>query len=101
MQLTYRGQTYQTSSPAIEAVSTEEVITYRGQQYVRKQYQVEQPALHADELTFLGQRYIRDSSSSPLPCKPRPGERIINGRQLLQMQRSRVVGRRHPAFRGS
>jgi hypothetical protein len=31
--------------------------------------------------------------------KPRPDEMMVNGKRLLQLRRSRAVGKRHPAFR--
>jgi hypothetical protein len=31
--------------------------------------------------------------------KPRPDEVMVNGKRLLQLRRSRAVGKRHPAFR--
>ena len=101
MQLTYRGQTYETQSPAIEISETQETAAFMGQSYARMQYQVDLPQQPPQELTFMGQRYVRTPQSSSLPCKPRPGERRVNGRQLLQLQRSRSGGKHHPAFRGS
>lgn len=107
MQLSFLGQTYTLSTPDTNATATDETAMFMGRPYTRKQYQPEPPQSSPEdspeELTFMGQRYVRaaDTESQPLPCKPRPGERRVDHRQLIQLQRSRTVGRRHPAFRGS
>ena len=58
MQLTYRGQAYETSTPAVEAIATGETATFMGRPYARKQFtmtQRQQPA----ELTYRGVHYAR------------------------------------------
>ena len=101
MQLSYLGQPYEAHSPAIEAFEIPETATFMGKPYALKQYQVEQPPMPPEELTFMGQRYVRSAEPKGVPCQPRPGERMVSGKQLMQLQRSRTSGRRHPAFRGS
>jgi hypothetical protein len=102
MHLTYRGQSYEAYTTPIEAVLTEETtITFLGQKSIKKQYQVEQPPQAPQELIFLGQTYVRGKSGQTQFCQPRPGERVMNSRQALQLLRSRAVSQRHPAFRGS
>ena len=100
MHLSFLGKSYEVHTPAIEVTATEETATFMGKPYVRKQYQVEQPQSAPAELTFMGQRYVRAETTEPEAYKPRPGERVMDGRQLLQLSRSRATGR-HPAFRGS
>jgi hypothetical protein len=58
MQLTYRGQSYETSTPAIEVTLTGETGTFMGKPYVRKQFNVAQRQ-QAEELTYRGTRYTR------------------------------------------
>lgn len=58
MQLTYRGQSYEMSAPAIAAVPSDETATFLGRPYARRQFdlaQRQQPA----ELTYRGIRYVR------------------------------------------
>ncbi len=99
MQLSFLGQSYTVSAPPIEVMETGETLQHLGQTYTSKQYKVEQPELPPEELRFMGQRYVLAPSSQSLPCQPRPGEQMINGRRQLQLSRSRLGGRRHPAFR--
>jgi hypothetical protein len=40
MQLTYRGQSYTSSTPAIKATPSQSTAMFMGQPYVRKQYTV-------------------------------------------------------------
>jgi hypothetical protein len=58
MQLTYRGQSYETSAIAIDVIPTGETATFMGRPYVRKQFAVagQQPLT---ELTYRGIRYSR------------------------------------------
>jgi hypothetical protein len=49
----------------------------------------------------LGQTDVHDENEQTQFCQPRPGERVVNSRQALQLQRSRAASQRHPAFRGS
>lgn len=58
MQLTYRGQSYETSSPAIDGIPTGETVTFMGCPYARKQFTVAQRQQPA-ELTYRGVRYAR------------------------------------------
>ncbi|PZV01118.1 MAG: hypothetical protein DCF32_16640 [Leptolyngbya sp.] len=58
MQLTYRGQSYETSAISVDAIATSETATFMGRPYARKQFtlaQRQQPA----ELTYRGIRYVR------------------------------------------
>ncbi len=88
MQLQYRGNTYHSDYATIEAPKLPVFGTYRGQ---RTSFSEPQPG-HSitEELTYRGISYM--------PCKPRPGERILGSRQALQILRKRSY--RHPAFRG-
>jgi hypothetical protein len=101
MQLSFLGQPYEAPTPVVGVSETQETITFMGKPYARKQYHVEQPQAVPEELTFMGQRYVRAGEPQPQAYIPRPGELRDNGRKLLQMQRSRATGRCHPAFRGS
>ncbi|PSN12809.1 hypothetical protein C7293_18590 [filamentous cyanobacterium CCT1] len=58
MQLTYRGQSYETPAISIDAVSTGETATFMGRPYARKQFTVAQRQQPA-ELTYRGVRYAR------------------------------------------
>jgi|GEM_PF-347181 len=99
MQLTFLGQSYEVCRPPVRVGETSETATFMGQSYPRKQYQVDQPTHPPTELIFMGQRYVQAASPQPLPHPPRPGEQRVDGRCLLQLQRSRAANKRHPAFR--
>ena len=58
MQLTYRGQAYETFAPAIEATPSGETATFLGRPYARKQFTVTQRQQPA-ELTYRGVHYTR------------------------------------------
>ena len=58
MQLTYRGQAYEASTPAIEATSSGETATFMGRSYARKQFTVTQRQ-QPEELTYRGVHYTR------------------------------------------
>ncbi|MFQ4137859.1 DUF4278 domain-containing protein [Nodosilinea sp. PGN35] len=58
MQLTYRGQSYEVSTPAVDATTTGETAMFMGRPYVRRQFAValrQQPAT----LTYRGVPYAR------------------------------------------
>lgn len=59
MQLNYRGNAYQASFPALEAVDTEVIGKYRGVPLKRPTYNANQRSHQGIELTFLGNRYYR------------------------------------------
>ncbi|MEO1070542.1 MAG: DUF4278 domain-containing protein, partial [Cyanobacteria bacterium J06638_6] len=58
MQLTYRGQAYDLSSPAVEATPSGETATFLGKSYTRMRFNVAQRNQPA-ELTYRGVRYAR------------------------------------------
>lgn len=58
MQLTYRGQVYETSAPAVDGTLTGKTATFLGRPYVRKQFTVAQRQQPA-ELTYRGVHYTR------------------------------------------
>lgn len=58
MELTYRGQSYEVSTPAVDAVITGEKATFLGKSYDRKQFNVS-TRRQATELTYRGVRYSR------------------------------------------
>ena len=58
MQLTYRGQSYETSTPAVDAISTGETATFMGRSYFRKQFTMDHRQQPAD-LTYRGVHYTR------------------------------------------
>ncbi|MBE9111341.1 DUF4278 domain-containing protein [Nodosilinea sp. LEGE 07298] len=58
MQLTYRGHSYEASTPAVDAIATGETATFMGRPYARKQFTVAQRQQPA-ELTYRGVRYAR------------------------------------------
>ena len=57
MQLSFLGQSYEASNPAIEATATNETATFLGESYARKQYNVSQRQQPAAEMTYRGVRY--------------------------------------------
>ena len=57
MQLSFLGQSYEASTPAIEATATNETATFLGKSYARKQYNVSQRQQPAAEMTYRGVRY--------------------------------------------
>ncbi|MEM9118393.1 MAG: DUF4278 domain-containing protein [Cyanobacteria bacterium P01_F01_bin.56] len=57
MQLSFLGQSYEVSTPAIEATETSETLTFRGKSYAQKQYNVHQRQQPASEMTYRGVRY--------------------------------------------
>jgi hypothetical protein len=59
MQLSFLGKSYTASAPAIEATTTVETGKFLGKAYARKQFNVVQRQQPAEELTFMGRRYIR------------------------------------------
>lgn len=59
MNLTYRGIAYSSSAPSVEATETEQTGTFLGARFACKQYQVAHRRPQAEELTFLGRRYMR------------------------------------------
>jgi hypothetical protein len=58
MQLTYRGQAYDLSTPAVEAAPSGETATFLGKSYTRMQFTVAQRHQPA-ELTYRGVHYAR------------------------------------------
>ncbi len=59
MQLSFLGQSYEASTPAIEATETSETLTFRGKSYAQKQYNIHQRQQIAAEMTYRGVRYSR------------------------------------------
>jgi len=59
MQLSFLGKSYIASAPAIEAMATEATGKFLGKSYAKKQFHVAQRQQPAEELTFMGRRYIR------------------------------------------
>lgn len=59
MQLSFLGQPYQASTPAIETTETEATLTFLGRRSKVKQYNVTQHHPSGDTLTFRGCRYTR------------------------------------------
>ena len=57
MKLSFLGQTYEASTPAIAATTTNETLTFRGKSYAQRQYCVQQRQQPASELTYRGIRY--------------------------------------------
>ena len=57
MKLSFLGQSYEASNPAIEATETPETLTFRGKAYAQKQYTIHQRQQPASELTYRGVRY--------------------------------------------
>ncbi|MEM6838647.1 MAG: DUF4278 domain-containing protein [Cyanobacteria bacterium P01_C01_bin.120] len=57
MKLSFLGQSYEASNPAIEATATTETATFLGKPYARKQYNVSQRQQPASELTYRGIKY--------------------------------------------
>ncbi len=58
MQLIYRGQAYEASIPAFEAIPSGETATFLGRPYARKQFTITQRQQPA-ELTYRGVHYTR------------------------------------------
>jgi hypothetical protein len=59
MQLSFLGQSYTTSTPAIEASPTQETAKFLGKSYAKKSFNVAQRQQPSEELTFMGRRYTR------------------------------------------
>lgn len=59
MRLSFLGQSYETSSSAIDSVPTEETVTFLGHQSKVKRYNVSQRRQPPEELTYRGHRYTR------------------------------------------
>lgn len=59
MQLSFLGNAYTASSPAIETAETGETVTFMGRQSKVKQFNVAHRQQPAGELTFMGRRYSR------------------------------------------
>ena len=57
MQLSFLGQSYEVSTPAIEATEMNETATFLGKPYARKQYNVHQRQQPTSEMTYRGVRY--------------------------------------------
>lgn len=57
MQLSFLGQSYQASLPAITATEMNETATFLGKHYVRKQFNISQRQQLSTELTYRGVRY--------------------------------------------
>ena len=59
MKLSFLGQSYEASTPAIEATDMNETATFLGKPYARKQYNVSQRQQPASEMTYRGVPYSR------------------------------------------
>ncbi len=59
MKLSFLGQSYEASTPAIEATETGETLTFRGKSYSQKQYNTSQRQQPASEMTYRGVHYSR------------------------------------------
>ena len=59
MKLSFLGQSYEASTPAIEATDMNETATFLGKPYARKQYNVSQRQQPASEMTYRGVHYNR------------------------------------------
>ena len=57
MKLSFLGQSYETSTPAIAATETTETLTFRGKSYAQQQYTVQQRQHPTTELTYRGIKY--------------------------------------------
>lgn len=58
MKLSFLGQSYEASLPAIEVTETNETATFLGKPYIRKQFNVSQRHRSASELMYRGIRYF-------------------------------------------
>ena len=59
MQLSFRGQSYETSTPVVEATKTAETDTVLGKQSAKKQFSLSHRHQPATELIYRGVRYRR------------------------------------------
>lgn len=59
MKLSFLGKSYEASAPTVDAVATHETGTFLGKSYAKKEFAVAQRQQPAEELTFMGRRYIR------------------------------------------
>lgn len=57
MKLSFLGNNYEASNPAIDTVETEQAVTFLGRRSVVKQRGTAQRHQSGEELTFLGRRY--------------------------------------------
>ena len=59
MQLIYRGHAYNSVSPQVEAIETQNTVTFLGRRSKVKQFNVHQRQQPQAELTYRGIRYTR------------------------------------------
>ena len=59
MQLSFLGNDYTASTPAIEAMPTGETATFMGKPYARKQFTIANRQQPGGEMTYRGVRYSR------------------------------------------
>ena len=59
MKLSFLGNNYEASNPAIDTVETEKTVTFLGRRSVVKERGAAQRSQSGEELTFLGRRYSR------------------------------------------
>lgn len=59
MDLKYRGISYSTAAPSVEAMTTLEQGTFRGAPFAWKHYRTTAAALPTEQLRFLGRPYTR------------------------------------------
>ncbi|MGD1927344.1 MAG: DUF4278 domain-containing protein [Leptolyngbyaceae cyanobacterium] len=59
MQLSFRGQSYETSTPVVEATETDETGTALGKQSAKKQFSLRHRQQPTTELIYRGVRYRR------------------------------------------
>ncbi len=59
MKLSFLGKSYETPVSSVDAIETQEKLTFLGKRYYRKEYTVATRAQAPTTLTFLGRQYTR------------------------------------------
>lgn len=59
MKLSFLGNHYEATPPAIDTVETQRSVTFLGRRTLITQHHVAQRSQPSEELTFLGRRYTR------------------------------------------
>lgn len=59
MKLSFLGKSYETSSPAIDTIETQETVTFLGRRSIVTHHHAARRSQPPEELTFLGRRYTR------------------------------------------
>lgn len=59
MKLSFLGKSYEASTPTVDTIETEKIVTFLGRRSVVTQHHVARRSQPHEELSFLGRRYVR------------------------------------------